>query len=530
MADYNMGGMPPMGLPMGGMPGGMPPMGGGFGEMLSYNPGWFYGATAAVSSSARRDKRLFSSINSLDKLYKNKDKDKEKKKIDKIQSSISKSLNEVNQLIRDHTKLARYNYAKYLVLEKIAELEKTYGDMPFPSKTIDAEQIQKQVDEALSKSDIKISQDELPSFKLGFAFNFNSFSNENEEMFSREFEKNRIKLFIHSALNKRKNRNWRNDTARKCSLDFEHSVTCLTGFLYHNYNVYNTLLGNISIDSFVSATENIKKKIDKINVDDIFKPYEELLKESKLGKEEEKVNLFIASIEENMSKAQKELNDIDLNALFGPPAVKGMLPDPTDYNDLYMTYVDSLSKKIADLKRKINKNGRNLINKFETLVINEQMKQAELKKNSGTQKNSNDVDSDEKTTENLNEDTNTTDNVNANNESVQNTPVQPEPVQNTPVQPEPVQKTSAQPEPVQRKTENTTSKHRSSDNVIRIKQEDLDFWRNLIDDYFALQGETKENNQFVPTPEIDRDMQLVDMLSNIEEDEIDFTDMKGFKK
>lgn len=557
MADFNMGGMPPMGPPMMGMP----PMGGGFGEMLSYNPGWFYGGdVAAASTSARRDKRLFSAVNSLEGLYadntsakarsnisKNLNEVNQKIKSAKASSNISKNLNEVNQLIKDHTKLVRYNYAMYLVLEKISELEKTFGDMPFPSDSIKAEEIQNQVDEALSKTEIEIAENKSPTFKLGVAFSYTDSTNTQKEFFNREYEKMKISMFIKKALHKRNNKNWRNDLARKCSLDFGHSMTCLNGFLYHNYNVYNVLLGNIKKDGFISSVNNIKEGLEGIKLDKIFSSYEALLNDPDLGKDEERVRSIIQDISNSIEQIKDYLNGIDLNQLFGPPAVNGMLPDPTDYNDLYMTYVNDLFKKISDMKKQVNKKGSSLINKFETVLINERRNSNSSKKNDEPKSASNETDVDEVVNDDIIKEDDTSvdssDLIDEENieeevigndvvqpEPVQVTPVQPEPVQTSPVENEPVRKAPSQPKPVQKKVENTSPEHSHSDNVVRIKQEDLDFWRNLIDDYLAMQDEKKNDIQFVSTPEVERDMQLVEMLSNIDEDEVDFTNMKGFKR
>ena len=240
MADF--GGMPMMGMPMP-MPGGMPPLGGMTGDMLSYVPGWFYGSTVANSSSnysAMRDRMTLTGIVPLEYTYNSSDSNSWK-----ARSQVEKKLYETKNLIRLHTIEVRKNFAMALVLDALSSLENAYGDLPFSNSminTIDPNEIQRRVTELLSseltdKKDNNTKKDSLefkPVLKLAFP----------DEFYDKDSELKFIKSFIKKAVAKRTNDSWRRDTARKISTDYKHYMSCLTVYGYHNYNVYNWLLGN----------------------------------------------------------------------------------------------------------------------------------------------------------------------------------------------------------------------------------------------------------------------------------------------
>ena len=243
MAEFGMGGLPPMMPPM-------LPIGGSYGEMLSYNPGWFYGNTVASGSSqyaSRRDRLSLADITPLEYIYGGNTRE-----LTKSVSQTQKKLYDTKKLLRYHTIEVRNNYAKFLILDAISKLEASYGDLPLSSIAINdikPDEIQQKIDDHLCN--LSNEQDENDNTSEN-EFKPKARLSSSLEFYDRKKELKFIKSFLKTALSKRDKVDWRNDTIREIASEFNHYYSCLTVYGYHNYNVYNLLLGNEDSQSLLS--------------------------------------------------------------------------------------------------------------------------------------------------------------------------------------------------------------------------------------------------------------------------------------
>lgn len=589
MADF--GGIPMMGMPMP-MPGGMPPMGGMTGDMLSYVPGWFYGSTVANSSSnysAMRDRMTLTGIVPLEYSYNTSDP-----KYLKAKSQIVKKLYETKNLLRLHTIEVRKNFAMALVLDSISSLEDTYGDLPFSKSmidTIDPREIQRRVTETLSSEltnkkneDTKNNSLEFnPVLKLAFS----------DEFYDKEDELKFIKSFIKKTVAKRKNNNWRRDTARKISTDYKHYMSCLTVYGYHNYNVYNWLLGNEQKNMMFKDQFNENMMLPDVNdqvdlknyldfeyeyefSDAFFKKQEEYNKERAFMNDcfsqymQIKTQFYkghkLSEFNENVKNLSKQLKDHrfaflnkEITNILGSYnsllkdcdvlAREGYLVSSKDfkledYKNSYVGFKDSFNS-ILELAKKNDKLGSmdntvELEQLFHNIEdnIHKLLPYFDAAKNTKTNAQPVPVSTEaavqpqvEEETEILEPQENTNDNymnlndfLNGQADSSRNSYdslVKPVKAKNEILEPSVV-------EPIRKKSSSSVQ-----------MEEEFDFWNDLVEDYIK----TSQTPSIQNIATVDRkedtynkkdtrssDEELIEMLSNIDDEEVDFTSGKGIRR
>ena len=623
MADFVGGPMP------GPIPGLMPGMmGGGFGEFLNYNPSWIYGKSVSGGDSyaAQREPYDFSDEKTLETMYEN-----DKLLENKNRAEISKKLYSINKLITPLTENARKNYAKILILQKMDELEAKYGKLSIPTSEISASEIQKRIYEDLCVKKERSSE-----------FGAKPKLSPSTEFYNPEEEREFIESFIKKVFNKRKNTKWRYDTLLNSGNEFQHYFNCLTGYAYHNYNVYKKMLGLINVDldnpnfdlsepmypgmlpDLIDETAvekkyeerrtkyrrqvldnalphiipNIAKDIlissERIKFGDNEFEFRQLLdmyvnyslsnlrpeEKFKIGNKEYTLSSFDESYRQIIANEVNKIINSEIAA-----NVSGKEPDTNYLDNLFANdYVSQLFDKFPK-EEQYNYAGeyKDEFNNTLDYILNGCI---EGKKNSVQQTNNNSINNTNPQPVNVNSQPVNTNSqpVNTNSQPVNVNPqpvntnsqpvnVNPQPVNVNPqpvnINPQPVntnpQPVNVNPQPV---NNNTTSRdidfidyqdlingRISQEELSRLsrepqpeledlgkivlKQDDIDFWNNLVDEYDKLEkgisflgdDDTYEaEREKIVSRSRSRDEELIEMLSNLEDDEVDFTPGKGFTR
>lgn len=449
MAVFGMGGPGPMGF------------GPSVSGIMDINPGFIYGRAIASGDKYTkwREKISFKDAEPIDEMYYGDTKNQIK-----ARANIEKKLHETTKYMTVSTKEVRKNYAKVIIINSILALKEKYGSLDFSKNELDAKKIQDRVTQDLCTKDTG---------------NEGILLSDCEEFYNKKRELIFIESFISKAYRNRNNKNWLNDNIRNAGNDYQHYYSGLTVYHYHNYNIYNFLLGNFSLEDFDSDLSRIPGMLpDMVDESEL---YTRLMGKKKDETNENTIQEENNNTNENVNTALEEnTQDIDMTPEDLPDEE---VDDTLDTNDTQNISGEDLDTNDDEI---IEEN-----NVSEPKIIPIEDGDADKKE------------SDEKIeVERKNVDTNDT----KENEE-----------KNT-------------------KVSGITALLDEDTNSISIQSniDELNSWRDLITNYLESYDNNSNSNtndiSFVQPSSNNKNEELVEMLSNIEEDEVDLSSMKGLGK
>ena len=448
---------------------------GGYSEALRFQPDWFYGDAVVNEGlyTQPRETVSFSAAKPLEELFSNN------AEISKAEAEISKKYYIYSKLLNSFTEAVRKNYIEYLIVKYIEAKKTTYGSLSFSLDELTPEEIQKKVTYDLCKvgniSDItnNVLLMSVDSSQLAL----DGRMSDNEQYYNKEKELKFIKSFIKKASKKCTDNSWLDTISTQACHDINHYYSHLSKNVYHNINIYNVFLGKLNNQEFDVTTVPMIDGMLPDSTDEA-----ELKKLAILTQDNQRtrqVNNQSYDSDNNISNDVSEndsINDNDEDELDNSlPSNDAEVATDDQYVDLD-SFLDDDS--VNTIENESNHNEDNNTNQEPKIIPieedntneNEYDNTVEVEHRNLVQNNNNRVTG---VTARLDEDTNSI--------------------------------------------------------SIHSDIEELNSWRDLITDYLNSQ-ENMKHTSFVQPSNERHDEELIDMLSNIEEDEVDFSSMKGLGK